>query len=246
MTREFIHPDWPAPNNIQALSTTRNGGFSQDPFDSLNLGSHVGDSLSTVLKNRHSLLDQASLPELPRWLNQVHGSQLISANDWQGNDTADAIVSSQPDQVCAVMTADCLPILLCNTKSDHIAAIHAGWRGLSSGILENTLQQFKCEPNEVLAWLGPAIGPDEFEVGHDVVKAFTHSSSLAHKAFKQIDESHYLADIYLLARQKLIAHGTHAIFGGEHCTVSEPEHFFSYRRDGITGRMASMIWIAHK
>ncbi|MDB2705533.1 peptidoglycan editing factor PgeF [Pseudomonadota bacterium] len=245
MTNQFIHPDWPAPKNIQAISTTRNGGFSQGPFDSLNLGSHVGDTLSTVLKNRYSLLEQASLPEPPRWLNQVHSSQLISANDWQGDDSADAIVSSQENQVCAVMTADCLPILLCNTQGDHIAAIHAGWRGLSSGILENTLQQFNCEPSEVIAWFGPAIGPDKFEVGLDVVEAFTRNSSLAHKAFKQVGESHYLADIYLLARQKLIAYGTHAIFGGTHCTASEPEHFFSYRRDGTTGRMASMIWITH-
>jgi YfiH family protein len=246
MSTRFITPDWPAPSNIKSLSTTRHGGASQPPYDSFNLGTHVGDQAARVEQNRQTLLNQARLPEPPRWLNQVHGTSVISANDWLGNDDADAIDSKQLNQVCVVMTADCLPILLCNKQGHHVAAIHAGWRSLAAGIIEKTLQRFECQADDLMVWLGPAIGPQQFEVGSDVVTAFSHNSPIALDAFTQTDSSHYLADIYLLAKQKLNAHGVHAIFGGDRCTMTESSDFFSYRRDGMTGRMASMIWIEHK
>jgi len=242
----MIYPDWPAPDNIKAFSTTRQGGFSLPPYDSLNLGDHVGDELHTVIKNRESLLIQAGLPESPRWLKQVHGTTVSFASSWQQGDEADAIVSETSNQVCSIMTADCLPILLCDQQGNKVAAIHAGWRGLAAGIIEKTLAHFNCPSQDIMAWLGPAIGPTQFEVGSDVFTEFTAQSRHAHLAFQQTDSDHYLADIYLLAKQRLNASGVTDVYGGEHCTVSDSSRFFSYRRDGITGRMASMIWIAPK
>jgi len=242
----MITPNWPAPNTIKALSTTRYGGFSSPPYNELNLGDHVGDDLASVIKNRQSLTQQASLPESPRWLKQVHGTTVSHASHWKNGDEADAIFSDQINQVCPVMTADCLPILLCNKQGDQVAAIHAGWRGLANGIIEKTLEKFNCHSQHIMAWLGPAIGPTQFEVGTDVYDTFTFQSVEASLAFKQTDAEHYLANIYLLARQRLQLFGIQNIYGGEHCTVSDSTRFFSYRRDGITGRMASMIWIRPK
>ena len=241
MSASLIYPDWPAPNNVSAISTTRQGGFSLQPYDELNLGTHVGDDINRVTKNRRIVEKIAALPESPRWLNQVHGTIVARANNWQQGDKADAIISYSLNQVCTIMTADCLPILLCNQQQ--VAAIHAGWRGLASGVIEKTLQQFNCSPKEIITWLGPAIGSTKFKVGTDVFQSFTQQSSKAKQAFQQTDENHYLADIYLLAKQRLNAYGTYAVFGGKYCTVSETDHFFSYRRDGVTGRMASMIWL---
>lgn len=246
MSESFIYPDWLAPNTIKSLSTTRQGGFSSAPYNSFNLGVDVGDAANSVQKNRHYLIETARLPESPRWLNQVHGIKVASANNWQQDDEADAMVGHSTNQVCAIMTADCLPILLCNQQGDTVAAIHAGWRSLAAGIIEKTVQRFTCPPQTIMAWLGPAIGATQFEVGHDVYQVFTQHSEQAHYAFKQTDASHYLADINLLARQQLNALGIDAIFGGNCCTVSKSSRFFSYRRDGITGRMASMIWISPK
>lgn len=246
MADPFILPDWPAPNTVKAVSTTRQGGFSLPPFDSLNLGLHVGDSDTRVEKNRNDLIETAQLPESPRWLNQVHGTTVTTASTWQFGDEADAMISEQMNQVCVIMTADCLPILLCNQKGDMVVAIHAGWRSLAAGIIEKTLLKFDCNPQEIMAWFGPAIGPMKFEVGTDVYHAFTQYSEQAQQAFVQTDATHYLADIYLLAKQRLNAQNIHALFGGDFCTVSEPARFFSYRRDGVTGRMASMIWISPK
>jgi len=242
----MISPDWPAPDNIKAFSTTRQGGFSIAPYDSFNLADHVGDDINSVKKNRDLLALQAHLPESPRWLKQIHGATVAKASQWQQGAEADAIVAQQNNQVCVIMTADCLPILLCNQQGDCVAAIHAGWRSLAAGIIENTLAQFNGPGQNIMAWLGPAIGPSQFEVGHDVVSAFTDQMTSAAVAFQQTDVDHYLADIYLLARQRLTSSGVNAIFGSEQCTVSNPSHFFSYRRDGITGRMASMIWIGPK
>ncbi len=246
MSHSLIYPDWPAPDTVKAVSTTRQGGFSPSPFDGLNLSVHVGDAINSVTNNRISLIKDAQLPEPPRWLNQVHGTTISTANDWQLGDEADAIVSEHANQVCAIMTADCLPILLCNQQGNIVTAIHAGWRSLATGIIEKTLQHFHCPPQQIMAWFGPAIGPTQFEVGSDVCHAFCQHSIHAQQAFQQTDPHHYLANIYLLARQRLNALGIHAIFGGEFCTVSEPTRFFSYRRDGVTGRMASMIWISNK
>jgi YfiH family protein len=242
----LISPDWPAPNSIKALSTSRQGGFSLPPYDGFNLGTHVGDEPNTVIKNRDYLVDIAQLPESPRWLNQLHGTRVINSNDWQLNIDADAIISQQNNHICTIMTADCLPLLLCNKQGDTVAAIHAGWRGLAAGIIEKTIAEFHCDPQDILVWLGPAIGPNQFEVGTDVYQTFIIHSAQAIHAFQQTDATHYLADIYLLARQRLTALGISAIFGGDLCTASDPQHFFSYRRDDVTGRMASMIWISPK
>jgi len=246
MTESFLFPDWPAPDTIKALSTTRQGGFSLPPYNCFNLGTHVGDEPNTVIKNRDYLVNTAHLPEPPRWLNQIHGTRVINSNKWQLNIDADAIVSQQNNHICTIMTADCLPLLLCNKQGDTVAAIHAGWRGLAAGIIEKTIVEFSCAPQDILVWLGPAIGPNQFEVGTDVYQTFTQYSTKAMQAFQQTDATHYLANIYLLARQRLTALGVSAIFGGDLCTTSDKQHFFSYRRDDITGRMASMIWISHK
>ena len=243
---DLIIPNWPAPNNIKAISTTRRGGYSQPPYNHLNLGSHVGDFPHLVSQNRESICQAADLPEPPRWLQQVHGTTIISSQNWQKNIKADAVLSQHLDHVSAVMTADCLPILLCNQQGDTVAAIHVGWRGLAAGIIEKTLHHFSCDNSEVMAWLGPAIGPTQFEVGSDVYDIFVNNDPHAAHAFKKTDRQHYLADIYHLARQRLQKSELHNIFGGDFCTASEKDRFFSYRRDGSTGRMASMIWITDK
>jgi purine-nucleoside/S-methyl-5'-thioadenosine phosphorylase / adenosine deaminase len=243
---DLIIPDWPAPNNIKAISTTRHGGVSQYPYTQLNLGTHVGDDPHLVSQNRAHITQSLNLPEEPRWLEQVHGTTIIESQHWQQDIKVDAIFSQQTGHVCAVMTADCLPILLCNQQGDTIAAIHAGWRGLAAGIIEKTIQKFSCEPQEIIAWLGPAIGPSQFEVGLEVYELFVANAPVACEAFKINGPHHYLADIYLLARQRLEKNNVQKVFGGDFCTVSDEERFFSYRRDGITGRMASMIWITDK
>lgn len=246
MSKPLIYPDWPAPDTIKAVSTTRQSGFSTPPFDGFNLGSHVGDSSTNVEKNRRHLSEIAYLPTSPLWLDQVHGTSVCTANNWREGQQADAIVSEAVNQVCTIMTADCLPILLCDQQGNTVAAIHAGWRSLAAGVVEKTVQRFTCPPQQIMAWLGPAIGPTQFEVDYHVFRAFTQSSTSAKHAFVQTDATHYLANIYLLAKQQLNALGIHAIFGGRFCTVSEPARFFSYRRDGSTGRMATMIWIDDK
>ena len=246
ITNNLIIPDWPAPKNIKALSTTRHGGFSLSPYDQLNLGTHVGDDKLVVRKNRQHLTQLANLPESPRWLEQVHGTHIINSRDWQADIKADAVFSQHANHVCPVMTADCLPLLLCNQQGDTVAAIHVGWRGLAAGIIEKTLDLFSCNHADILAWLGPAIGPTQFEVGQEVYDECVSSGLDATNAFIKTDEQHYHADIYSLARQRLQGNNVDKIFGGDLCTVSDEERFFSYRRDGITGRMASMIWISDK
>jgi purine-nucleoside/S-methyl-5'-thioadenosine phosphorylase / adenosine deaminase len=243
---DLIIPNWPAPNNIKAISTTRHGGYSLAPYAQLNLGSHVGDDPHLVEQNHEYITQSANLPEEPRWLDQVHGTTVINSQHWHQDIKADAVFSQHTDHVCAVMTADCLPILLCNQQGNTVAAIHAGWRGLAAGIIEKTLQTFSCEPSEIMAWLGPSIGPSQFEVGLEVYELFVANDPIASEAFKIKDPQHYLADIYLLARQRLQENNVEKVFGGDFCTVSDEERFFSYRRDGITGRMASMIWITDK
>jgi len=236
-----IRPDWPAPANIRAFTTTRNGGFSQGPWHSLNLGSSCGDDAGHVEKNRRLL--SRLLPSEPRWLRQVHGTGVV---EWDSADIpgtgADAIISKQAGQVCAVLTADCLPVLFCNRAGTHIAAAHAGWRGLAAGVLEATVLAMECQPADLMAWLGPAIGPRAFEVGKDVYDAFTHLNSENSIAFKP-HKDRWLADIYQLARMALSRVGITQISGGQHCTFEEQDNFFSYRRDAETGRMASVIWL---
>jgi hypothetical protein len=242
----LITPNWSAPINVRAYSTTRLGGFSVAPYESLNLGTHVGDDATAVEKNRQALVQLTGSKMPPLWLNQVHGTQVISAQNWQTGVEADAIYSNQPNQVCTIMTADCLPVLLCDTQGHQVAAIHAGWRGLLNGVIENTVSQFQGARQEIMAWLGPAIGPDKFEVGPEVREAFIAHSAEADSAFKTSKSSHYLADIYQLATQRLAVMGITDISGGNFCTATEKQRFFSYRRDGKTGRMATLIWISPK
>lgn len=246
MTESFLTVDWPAPQHIHALTTTRHGGHSFPPFNTLNLGDHVGDDSAHVAKNRQTLIRTAELPSAPLWLTQTHQTNVIHAKDWLPGITADAITSELPQHVCAILTADCLPVLITNTAGTHVAAVHAGWRGLQAGIIEKTLSRFQSPATELLVWLGPAIGPDAFEVGAEVRAAFLAADEAAETAFIPTQTGRFLADIYLLARQRLSAQGITAIYGGNYCTVSQKELFFSYRRDGTTGRMATLIWMGNE
>ena len=241
MSFEFIVPDWPAPKNVQALSTLRPGGKSQGMWRGFNLATHVGDSAQSVAENRAAL--RTALPAEPLWLDQVHGTRCLQASPSCVEATADAMTASSAGQVCAIMTADCLPVLFCNRSGTAVAAAHAGWRGLAAGVLENTVRQMDCAPGEILAWLGPAIGPNRFEVGAEVREAFMSGAAEAAAAFAPHGEK-WLCDIYMLARQRLAAIGVSAVFGGGLCTASDATRFYSYRRDGVTGRMATLVWLA--
>ncbi|MDR0217491.1 MAG: polyphenol oxidase [Enterobacteriaceae bacterium] len=239
----LIFPDWPQLESVGACSSTRIGGVSELPYDSLNLGSHVGDDLASVERNRELLMEYAQLPQAPVWLEQVHGTRVISLDGQSVEDNqADAVYTNKRGQVCAVMTADCLPVLFCSIHGDEVAAAHAGWRGLCAGVLENTVAQFNVKPDMIRAWLGPAIGPEKFEVGSEVMESFVATDPNLAQAFTPYGAK-FLANIYLLARLKLQSVGINEVFGGTTCTVSEKRHFFSYRRDGTTGRMATLIWL---
>lgn len=240
---ELIIPQWPLPQGVAACSSTRFGGVSAPPYDSLNLGAHCGDDLLQVEENRRRICIAGELPSCPVWLEQVHGTTVLRLDDAPYHSKrADAAYCSTPGKVCAVMTADCLPVLFCNQAGTEVAAAHAGWRGLCHGILEETLACFADKPEHIQAWLGPAIGPDAFEVGPEVREAFITKDAQAESAFRAAGEK-YFADIYQLARQRLVKVGVKHIFGGNRCTLSEKDYFFSYRRDKITGRMASFIWL---
>ena len=240
---DVITPQWAAPAHVKAFSTLRMGGVSTGAYSSLNLGMHVGDDERRVRENRLCLQRELALPAEPVWLQQVHGVNVVRL---EGSSTqgmrADASYSESQGVVCAIMTADCLPVLLCDQTGRKVAAVHAGWRGLAAGVLESTVQAMQLNPDNLLAWLGPAIGPDAFEVGEDVVTAFVNEMPSAEQAFQRYNDK-WLADIYSLARQRLSRLGVQAVSGGDGCTYSEPERFFSYRRDGVTGRMATMVWI---
>lgn len=241
-----IEPDWPAPAGVLALSTTRLGGTSAAPFDSLNVGAHVGDEAVCVAANREQLL--ALLPPGSRiaWLEQVHGTAVAQVPAVSAPLPADASVSRTSGAACTVMTADCLPVLLCDDRGEVVAAAHAGWRGLVAGVLERTVEAMACPGERLMAWLGPAIGPDAFEVGAEVREQFLAASPDTQAVGACFRDSpgrpgHFLADLYSLARLRLQACGVSSLYGGDHCTFSDPERFFSYRRDGRTGRMASLI-----
>jgi len=244
MNLTFITPDWPAPANVRAVSTTRLGGVSHPPFDSLNLAGHVGDAPVAVANNRARLAGALSLPASPHWLSQVHGTEVARLETGsEGLPEADASLTTQPGVVCAVLTADCLPVLFCDRAGSRVAVAHAGWRGLSAGVLEATVSAFQLPADEILAWLGPAIGPRAFEVGEEVRQAFCVVDPAAAEAFIAAGPGHWRADLYQLARQRLARAGVTAITGGGRCTFTEVDTFYSFRRDGITGRMASLIWL---
>ncbi|MBC7008540.1 peptidoglycan editing factor PgeF [Pseudoalteromonas sp. BZK2] len=238
----MIKPAWTAPNTVSALSTIRQGGVSVAPFDSFNVGLHVGDDEQAVLANRALLTNQ--LPNPAVWLNQTHSSDVIvidEKSDLSQVRAADALYTRLVKQPLAIMTADCLPVLLCSSSGDEVAAVHGGWRGLAQAILANTVSHFQAPANDIIAWLGPAIGPSQFEVGQEVKDSFCLQNPVHQQAFTAKHEK-YMADIYLLARQQLAQLGVVKIYGGEYCTVTDKSQFFSYRRDGQTGRMASLIW----
>ena len=289
MTRikHWLVPDWPAPANIHAATTLRVGGVSQAPYFSLNLAAHVSDAADRVEQNRRIIREMLVLPAEPVWLDQIHGNRAVKAANppypplqkgGRGDlQQADASYTDESGVVCAVMTADCLPLLVCSTDGMQVAAIHAGWRGLLAGVISNAVaaMQIPLDPlhstgsgqafskgeasqlrntdlssplyerggrGDLLVWLGPAIGPDCFEVGAEVRDAFLGKSAAYNSAFKEQGNGKCLADIYQLARIELSALGITDVYGGTHCTVTEHERFYSYRRDAQTGRMATLIW----
>ncbi len=239
---QLIIPDWPLPAAVRACTTTRSGGRSAPPFDSLNLGDHVDDDPRAVAANRVRLRAELDLPGEPLWLRQVHGTDVALAGHTAEPAVADAAVALEPGAVCAVLTADCLPVLFASRDGRRVAAAHAGWRGLAAGVLEAVVQRLGVPAAELLAWLGPAIGPARYEVGEEVFAAFRPVPG-ATAAFRPSGAGHWYADLYALARLRLRRLGLAGVYGGAHCTFDEPERFFSYRREGRTGRMASLIWI---
>ncbi|MCB1921303.1 MAG: peptidoglycan editing factor PgeF [Candidatus Competibacteraceae bacterium] len=243
LRESLIIPDWPAPVQVRAVSTTRWGGVSQPPCDSLNLAGHVGDDPLDIAENRRRLARALNLVHEPAWLEQVHGTTVVKAETVSAPVIADAAWTRELNRPCVVMTADCLPVLLCDRAGTVVAAIHAGWRGLAAGVIDATVVCMKRPPIELLAWLGPAIGPDAFEVGEEVRATFLELDAGNAACFRPSPAGRWLADLYELARQQLRGLGVSAIYGGEFCTFSEPERFFSYRREPRTGRMASLIWL---
>ncbi len=244
--KDVIIPDWPAPLRVKALFTTRAGGVSSGMFGSLNLGVHVGDAADDVEENRRRL--RTLLPSSPVWLNQIHGAEVVDAAlvaTCHAPLAADASFTTQLRVPCTVLVADCLPVLFCAADGSCVAAAHAGWRGLHRGVLEHTVAAMNTKAGNILVWLGPAIGPLAFEVGDDVFKIFTEVAPQDTFAFKRIAgaTNKYFADIYELARLRLQRAGVTEIFGGQFCTLSDADRFFSYRRDGQTGRMGAMIWL---
>lgn len=241
---QLIRPEWPAPANVRAASTTRGGGVSAAPFDSLNLGYHPRDERRNVAVNRRRLAQALALPGEPAWLRQVHGSRVLdAAAAAHAPAPADASVALQPATVCVVLTADCLPVLLCDRAGSRVAAVHAGWRGLAGGVIAAAVRALACEPGALLAWLGPAIGPRVYEVGPEVREAFLRLDAADGACFRPSPAGRWLADLYALARRQLAGLGVAGVYGGGWCTYSDAQRFFSYRRDGSSGRMASLIWL---
>jgi len=246
--------DWPdLPKDVGVLSTLRSGGVSSGAYadaqgeGGLNLGTHVGDDPIAVAENRALL--RSLLPANPIWLEQVHGTEVVNAQNVLTSEAApraDAILATSAGAVCTIMTADCMPVLLADKRGKVVGAAHAGWRGLAGGVIQNTVNQLReAGANEIVAWLGPGIGPEHFEVGEDVLTAFQHVDSAANSSFLPIADKpgKYLANLPVLARSVLASVGVVQVSGGDRCTVSEPAEFYSFRRDRVTGRMATMIWI---
>lgn len=238
----WLRPDWPVAAHVRALSTYRTGGVSEGRYASLNLGGHVGDAPQAVAENRARLKRAAALPGEPAWLTQVHGTRVCDLDAPADAQPADAAVTRRPGTVCALLTADCLPVLLANEAGTHLAAAHAGWRGLAAGILEATVAALGVGPDSLLAWFGPAIGPQHFEVGVEVRAAFLDRDGGAGAAFRENARGRFMADLYELARRRLAAVGVRRVFGGEGCTFSQAERYYSHRRDGTTGRQATLLW----
>lgn len=241
---DSIQAIWPAPDNVRALTTTRAGGVSATPYAALNLGDHVGDAPENVRANRARVREAERVPAEPCWLRQVHGIDVVEAASAPIGTTADGSFTDEAGVVCAVLTADCLPIFLCDRRGTAVGLLHAGWRGLAAGIVEAGIARMGIPGPALLAWLGPAIGPRAFEVGDEVRAAFVGVDPQATAAFVPHASGRWLADLYQLARLRLQHQGVTAIYGGEYCTVTQSDLFYSYRRDGVTGRMASLIWFS--
>lgn len=244
---DFIIPDWPAPSNVKSLQTVRTGGVSAAPYDSLNFGTHVKDNPINVARNMQLLSHY--LPSEPVWLNQTHGVQVVDAATASCTPDADASCANKKHVVCATMTADCLPILLCDTAGTVVAAVHAGWRGLCDGVIEATITKmissYEIQSTNLMAWLGPGIGRNAFEVGEDVRQQFITKDAQAESAFSY-NGNKWHGDLYQIARQRLHAQGVAQIYGGSFCTYSDSQRFFSFRRDGDTGRMTTLIWLTSR
>lgn len=240
----YLTPDWPAPAQVRAAFTLRAGGVSSPPFDSLNVGRHVGDRPEAVDENRRRICRHLGLPGEPAWLEQVHGKAVADLDSGVGVARADAAITRVAGRVCVVQVADCLPVLFAARSGSAVAAAHCGWRGLVSGVLEATVRALGVRPGELYAWLGPAIGPGAFEVDEEVRTALLAQDARAADAFAGNSRGRWQCDLFALARQRLAALGVTAVFGGGVCTLSDPQRFFSYRRDGRCGRMAALIWLA--
>jgi len=240
---DLIAADWPAPPNVRAVATTRVGGASVGAYASLNLGSHVGDDARAVSENRMRLRTALALPREPAWLNQVHGTAVVEATSRDSPPTADASFARSSGDACVVLTADCLPVLLCDREGTRVAAAHAGWRGLAGGVVESALRAMDVAPDRVLAWLGPAIEQDMFEVGPEVREQFVARSADNAASFVQNARGRWQADLYDLARRELARLGVTQVFGGGLRCYADRDRFFSFRRDGTTGRMATLVWM---
>lgn len=238
-----LTPDWPAPPGVRACTTTRRGGVSQAPYDSLNLGAHVGDAPAHVEANRRRTAAAVGLPCEPLWLTQVHGNRVVDAASSAPGVEADAAYTVRPGIVCAVLTADCLPVVLCRRDGGVVAAVHVGWRGLVGGVIDEALRAMGCPTDELLAWLGPAIGPRAYEVGEDVMTRLSGAVEDASGAFVVASPGKWYADLYALAGRRLTGLGVNQVYGGSWCTYTDSHRFYSYRRDGVTGRMATLVWM---
>ena len=240
-----IFPDWPAPGRVRAASSTRTGGTSEGPWRTLNLAGHVADDAEAVGRNRARLRSELDLPGEPRWLSQRHGARVVEARHEANGVPADGIVARASGLVCAVLAADCMPVLLCDRGATVVAALHAGWRGTAAGILEAGVRATGASPAELLAWLGPAIGAERYEVGPDVREALLTGDPDAGDAFRPAGRpDRWRADLEAIVRRRLARCGVSSVHGGGTCTASDPGRFFSYRRDGVTGRMATLVWLA--
>lgn len=242
----FIVPAWPAPPHVKAFSTTRHGGVSIAPYDSFNLALHVGDVPAAVAANRARLKRTLELPNEPMWLEQVHGCTVASSAKSDEVPKADASISFTPDQVCVVMTADCMPILLTDVSGTRVGAVHSGWRGLADGVIEAAYQQLARDNTALMAWIGPSILQSAFEVGDDVRDIFCAEDPRFSRFFRANARGRWQADLVSIAKQKLLKLGASGIYGGDRCTYNDADDFFSFRRDGTTGRMATLIWLGRE
>lgn len=240
---QFVRPDWPAPRRVRAVTTTRVAGASLGAYASLNLGDHVGDATEAVVENRRRVHAALELPNEPVWLKQVHGTDVVDAATVRAPTAADGAYTDRPGVVCAILSADCLPIFVCNRDGTEAALLHGGWRGLANGIIEQGLGRFRAPAAEVLVWLGPGIGPAAYEVGEELRQVFMAHDARAAEAFRRAAPGKWYMDLYAAARQRLAAAGVRAVHGGAHCTATQADLFFSHRRDSVSGRMASLIWL---